>query len=143
MKIIKVYRMGKKSTSTVKSATTSKTSVKKNKVKHHSVIDSIHKQLHREQEFYEEFEVPKEARTMPDKITLMEYTRVLLERASQIENGAAHFLTEEEVKNCIASREIAELEIQLRKCPFLIKRYVSNSTYMFELWAVNELILPL
>ena len=64
-----------------------------------------------------------------------EYTRVLGQRAKQIEGGAKPFVEVE--PNIIDSYIIAENELREKKIPFIIKRPLPNGSN--EYWKVSDL----
>ena len=64
-----------------------------------------------------------------------EYTRILGQRAKQIEGGAKPFVDVQ--PNIIDSYIIAENELRERKMPFIIRRPIPNGG--FEYWNVNDL----
>jgi DNA-directed RNA polymerase I, II, and III subunit RPABC2 len=64
-----------------------------------------------------------------------EYTRVLGQRAKQIEGGSKPFVEVE--PNIIDSYIIAENELRERKIPFIIRRPIPNGG--FEYWNINDL----
>ena len=73
-------------------------------------------------------------RTIPI-LSKYEYTRVLGQRAKQIEGGAKPFI--EVDSNIIDSYLIAENELRERKIPFIIRRPIPNGG--FEYWNINDL----
>ena len=73
-------------------------------------------------------------RTLPI-MTKYEYTRILGQRAKQIEGGAQPFVAVE--PNIIDSYLIAENELREKKIPFIIRRPIPNGG--FEYWNVNDL----
>jgi DNA-directed RNA polymerase subunit K/omega len=76
----------------------------------------------------------KNYKTNP-KITLYEKTRVLSERASQIDNGSIiYFKNPERFEN---SYQIACKEYELRLIPFIIKRKIGNN---YEYWKLEDLL---
>lgn len=68
-------------------------------------------------------------------LTKYEKTRILGQRAKQIENGAKPFVNVPET--IIDSYIIAELELQQKKIPFIIRRPLPNGA--FEYWNVKDL----
>lgn len=80
---------------------------------------------------------PDEYRITSDIMTLAEYTRVISERAKQIENGSIIFV---DVKDETDTIKIAEMEVFQKKSPLKIRRDINKSIY--ELWRVNEMVLP-
>ena len=68
-------------------------------------------------------------------LTKYEKTRILGQRAKQIENGAKPFVKVPET--IIDSYIIAELELQQKKIPFIIRRPLPNGA--FEYWNVKDL----
>ena len=68
-------------------------------------------------------------------MTKFERTRIIGQRAKQIETGSIPFIKVPD--NIIDSYLIAELELQQRKLPFIIRRPLPNGTC--EYWDVNDL----
>jgi DNA-directed RNA polymerase I, II, and III subunit RPABC2 len=68
-------------------------------------------------------------------LTKYEKTRILGQRAKQIEMGARPFISVDE--KIIDSYIIAELELREKKIPFIIKRPIPNGG--FEYWHVKDL----
>jgi DNA-directed RNA polymerase I, II, and III subunit RPABC2 len=68
-------------------------------------------------------------------LTKYEKTRVLGQRAKQIETGSKPFVKVPE--NIIESHIIAELELKEKKIPFIIKRPIPGGG--FEYWKLNDL----
>ena len=68
-------------------------------------------------------------------MTKYEYTRVIGQRAKQIEGGAKPFVEVE--PNIIDSYIIAENELLEKKIPFIIRRPMPNGG--FEYWNINDL----
>ena len=73
-------------------------------------------------------------RTLP-YLTKYEKTRILGQRAKQIENGSKPFVKVPE--NVIDGYIIAELELREKKIPFIIKRPIPGGG--FEYWRLNDL----
>jgi DNA-directed RNA polymerase subunit K/omega len=68
-------------------------------------------------------------------MTKFEKTRIIGQRAKQIETGSIPFIKVPD--NIIDSYLIAELELQQRKLPFIIRRPLPNGTC--EYWDTNDL----
>jgi len=68
-------------------------------------------------------------------LTKFEKTRIIGQRAKQIETGSIPFI--KVPHNIIDGYLIAELELQQRKLPFIIRRPLPNGTC--EYWDVNDL----
>ena len=68
-------------------------------------------------------------------LTKYEKARVLGQRAKQIESGAKPFVSVPE--NIIDGYIIAELELQQKKIPFIIRRPLPGGA--FEYWSLKEL----
>ncbi len=81
--------------------------------------------------------VPPEERITSEIMTHAEYTRVVGERAKQIENGSTIFIV---LKNDHDPIRIAEKEIKQKKCPLKITRYLTQN--IKEEWNVNEMVIP-
>ena len=83
--------------------------------------------------------VPDNERMSSSIMTHAEYTRVVSERAQQIENGSPIFVYIEDESNPI---NIAKKEIDQKKCPLEIIRYMSNDKKYKEIWMVKDMIVP-
>jgi DNA-directed RNA polymerase subunit K/omega len=81
--------------------------------------------------------VPKGHRITSEIMTHAEYTRVVSERAKQIENGSPIFII---LKNEHDPIKISEKEIRQKRCPLKIMRYLTKN--IKEEWSVNEMIIP-
>jgi DNA-directed RNA polymerase subunit K/omega len=77
----------------------------------------------------------KNLKTKNIRLTKYEKTRVLSERASQIENGSKVLISNPE--SFSNSYQIAAEELNQRKLPFIIKRPYNNS---FEYIKLNDLL---
>lgn len=82
--------------------------------------------------------VPNDKRITSEIMTLAEYTRVVSERAKQIENGSPIFIND--IKGENNPIKIAEMEILDKKSPMLITRFLYKN--IKEIYAVNEMIIP-
>ena len=80
---------------------------------------------------------PADDRKTSEKLTEYEYTEVVSHRAKQIENGGPIYVDIGDETDPI---KMAELEINLKKCPLSIRRLHNNS--IAEIWEVNEMTLP-
>lgn len=81
--------------------------------------------------------VPDDKRITSEIMTLAEYTRVISERAKQIENGSPIFCAINGETNLI---KIAELEIALKCCPMKVTRYLTKN--IKEVWDINQMVAP-
>ncbi len=81
--------------------------------------------------------IKPENRITSEIMSHAEYTRIVSERAHQIENGSPIFIT---LTNEINAIKIAEKEIRQKKCPLKIMRKIHNS--IAEEWSVNEMVIP-
>lgn len=79
--------------------------------------------------------VPASERRTSEFMSKFEYTRVISERAQQIQNGSQIFVEPDPFMDEI---EIAKLEVKLHKCPFIIRRLYPNGN-VGEDWSVNEM----
>ena len=68
-------------------------------------------------------------------LTKYERTRILSERASQINSGSIVFISNPD--RFTNSYQIATEEFNLKKIPFIIKRPYGNT---FEYWKLNDLL---
>lgn len=84
-----------------------------------------------------EIVTPNDKRITSEILTLAEYTRVISERAKQIENGSMIFVDIGKETNLI---KIAEMEILQKKCPIKVIRYITP--HIKEIYSVNEMIIP-
>ena len=82
--------------------------------------------------------IPANKRKTSQVITDFEYTRILSERAQEIQNGSPIFVNIGD--KYMDEIEIAKLEIRLKKCPLMIKRMYNET--IAELWEVNEMDIP-
>lgn len=89
--------------------------------------------------YKENFIVRNNLRRTSEQMSRNEYTRVLSERAQQIENGSPIFVELNSKKNYYP-KQIAEMEIKQKKCPLNIYRIYDGN--LKEVWSVNEMILP-
>ncbi len=81
--------------------------------------------------------VAREHRKTSEIMTFAEYSRIVSERARQIENGSPIFITIENEHDPV---KIAEKEIKQKKCPLNISRYLTKN--IKEEWSANEMIIP-
>ena len=82
------------------------------------------------------FRVAKEDRIAPPFMTKYERARILGARALQISKNAPLCVDAEGETD---PYKIAEKELQERKIPFLIRRYLPDGS--FEDWSISELIM--
>lgn len=80
---------------------------------------------------------PPEMRRTSEIMTIAEYTRVISERAKQIDNGSPIFC---DIKREFDPIEIARLEIQQKRCPIKITRHITK--FLVEEWDVNSMLVP-
>ena len=80
---------------------------------------------------------PDDRRITSEIMTKFEYTRIVAERAKQIENGSMPFINIGTESDPI---KIAEQEIRKKQCPMQIKRKITKN--IIEIWRVNEMIPP-
>jgi DNA-directed RNA polymerase I, II, and III subunit RPABC2 len=81
--------------------------------------------------------VPNDKRITSEMMTRAEYTRVVGERAKQIEGGSPIFVDVEFETDPI---KIAEKEIRGKRCPLKISRRLKK--HIIEIWQVNEMVPP-
>ena len=79
--------------------------------------------------------IPKEERTTRPYLSKYERARILGMRAKQIDIGCPIYVDRGTLTE---SHDIAEKELNERKLPFIIRRYLPNGNY--EDWEVSELI---
>ena len=84
--------------------------------------------------FYKEYDT-KNYISNP-RLSKYEKTQVLYERVNLINNGAIVFIKNPDKYKSVL--EIAEVELQERKIPFIIKRKIGNN---YEYWKLSDLIL--
>ena len=82
--------------------------------------------------------VPNDRRITSEIMTLAEHTRVISERAKQIENGSPIFISD--IGNESNPIKIAEMEILKKQSPMLITRYLNKN--IKEIYSVNEMVIP-
>ena len=72
-------------------------------------------------------------------LTKFEYTRIIGERTAQLQQGADPMinLRNHNISNC---REIAELELEKKRVPLIIRRFLPDGSH--EDWGLSELIIP-
>jgi DNA-directed RNA polymerase subunit K/omega len=73
----------------------------------------------------------------PPFLTVYERTKILGTRANQLAEGARPFVTVPEY--IIAPLDIAKLELEQRRLPFIIKRPIPDGT--FEYWRLSDLLI--
>lgn len=83
--------------------------------------------------------IPNNYRTSSSIMTHAEYTRIICERAKQIENNSLIFVNIVDESDPVS---IAKKEIEQKKCPLEIIRYMTNNKKFKEIWQVNEMIVP-
>ena len=72
-------------------------------------------------------------------LTKFEYTRIIGERTAQLQQGAEPMIDLKN-HNISHSREIAELELDQKKIPLIIRRFLPDGNH--EDWRLSELIIP-
>ena len=72
-------------------------------------------------------------------LTKFEYTRIIGERTAQLQQGADPMidLRKHNISHC---REIAELELEQKRIPLIIRRFLPDGNH--EDWRLSELIIP-
>lgn len=80
---------------------------------------------------------PNDYRITSEILTVAEYTRVISERASHIQNGSKIFIDIGEESDPI---KIAKMELNQKRSPMQIRRYTSRN--IVEIWSVNEMVQP-
>ncbi len=73
----------------------------------------------------------------PPFLTIYEQTKILGARANQIAEGAKLFISRPD--HVTEPLEIAKLELEQRKLPFIIKRPMPDGT--FEYWRLSDLMI--
>ena len=87
--------------------------------------------------FMKNYEVNKKKYKSSNILSKYEKTRVLCERAQQLEDGCQPYITNIERFN--TSYAIALEEFNLKKIPFIIRRSTPHSTN-FEYWKLKDMI---
>jgi DNA-directed RNA polymerase subunit K/omega len=82
--------------------------------------------------------IPPELRKCNEVMSRANLTRLIEERAKQIENGHEYFC---DAKNLSDPIDIAKQEIIQKKCPLTIVKKIYGGR-MVELWPANEMIMP-
>jgi DNA-directed RNA polymerase subunit K/omega len=82
--------------------------------------------------------IPDQYRLTSDMATQFELTKIIANRAKQIEEGGPIFI---DSGNESDPRKIAFAEIIQKKSPCIIIRR-DNEEYMKEIWKINEMTLP-
>ena len=72
-------------------------------------------------------------------MTKFEKTSIIGIRMEQLAFGSSSTLSEDELNKCKDIREIAEMELQTKKIPFLISRQLPNKET--EQWNIKDLII--
>jgi DNA-directed RNA polymerase I, II, and III subunit RPABC2 len=75
--------------------------------------------------------------TSPPFLTVYERTKILGTRTNQLAEGARPFVTVPE--HMINPLEIAKLELEQRRLPFIVKRPMPDGT--FEFWRLSDLMI--
>ena len=73
----------------------------------------------------------------PPFLTIYERTKILGSRANQLADGAMPFVTVPEYMT--QPLEIAKLELEQRRLPFIVKRPMPDGT--FEYWRLSDLMI--
>jgi DNA-directed RNA polymerase I, II, and III subunit RPABC2 len=73
----------------------------------------------------------------PPFLTVYERTKILGTRANQLADGARPFITVPEYVT--KPLDIAKLELEQRRLPFIVKRPMPNGT--FEYWRLSDLMI--
>jgi len=74
----------------------------------------------------------------PNILSKYERTRVLTERAQQIEDGSEPYISN--VERFTTSYAIAVEELNSKKIPFIIRRSIPHSN-LFEYWKLKDMII--
>ena len=85
-------------------------------------------------DFYKNYETIKKGYKTQPVLSKYEKTRILSERTQQLANGSVSYLKNPEAYNTIY--DIALMELNQKKIPFIVKRKLSNSV---ELWKLEDL----
>lgn len=90
------------------------------------------------QEFIKNYEINKQKNKTSNILTKYERTRVLTERAQQLEDGCEPYITNIERFN--TSYAIAVEELNTKKIPYIIRRIIPN-TGDYEYWKLKDMII--
>ena len=88
-----------------------------------------------------EIVVPKEKYKSSEYMTIYEFCDLLGVRAEHISQGADVYV---EIESETTARDIAKKELQMGKCPYLIKRYMTPMNVdpvKIEIWNPNEMAI--
>ena len=85
-------------------------------------------------DFYKNYETIKKSYKTRPVLSKYEKTRILSERTQQLANGSLSYLKNPEAYKTIF--DIALMELNQKKIPFIVKRKLSNS---IELWKLEDL----
>ncbi len=88
-----------------------------------------------------EYQTPNEYRITSDCLNYPEFVNLIGIRATHIAAGAVPYVN---IDGLTDARDMAIREMEQGKCPFLIKRYITNpqsAKVIFELWNPNEMII--
>ena len=99
--------------------------------------DCIYEELYDINKIKKSKRINDEDRITMNRLTKYERTKIICARSQQIENGSKIMLNCEGDINKLLSIQIAELELQNKVIPILVKRYLPNGDY--EIWKVSEL----
>ena len=72
-------------------------------------------------------------------LTLYEKTKLIGFRANQLAKGARPLIDKQQYPHVIDVLEIARLELEQRRLPFILKRPLPDGTY--EYWRLNDLMI--
>jgi DNA-directed RNA polymerase subunit K/omega len=72
-------------------------------------------------------------------LTLYEKTKVIGFRANQLAKGARPLINKADYPHVIDVLEIARIELEQRRLPFILKRPLPDGTY--EYWKLNDLMI--
>tara|TARA_B100000212_G_C27199308_1_gene458012 strand:+ start:186 stop:563 length:378 start_codon:yes stop_codon:yes gene_type:complete len=88
-------------------------------------------------EFMASYESNKKKYKTSRVLSKYERTRILSERAQQLENGSQPYISN--IERFTNSYSIAVEELNTKKLPFIIRRSIPH-TNTFEYWKLNDLI---
>lgn len=83
------------------------------------------------------YDILRKANITSNKMTKYERTKVLGIRAQMLASGATPLISV--AKHIDDVIEIAKLELEAKKIPFIIKRKVANN---YEYWKIDDMIVP-
>ena len=99
------------------------------------IVEGVESVISENDQFLTNYGTKKKSYKTTPVLTKYERTRVIGERANQIINGSKPFISNSE--NYGNPYDIALVELQQKKIPFIVKRPYGNT---FEYWKLEDLL---